>query len=69
MSDIGFVDNSAAILPRITARFVLLSLVAMARGVEVIWEQPGSSVTVDFPYVKWMALMVQPILWSYVRLS
>lgn len=27
-------------------------MVALARGVEVVWEQPGSSVMVEFPYLK-----------------
>lgn len=54
---------------RITSRFVLLSMVAIARGCQIVWEQPGSSLMLEFPYLKFMAIMIQPVLWNVTRLS
>ena len=53
---------------RITCRFVLLCLIAIARGAQVIWEQPSSSLMLDFPYLKFMAVVIDPVRWGKVRL-
>ena len=43
-------------------------MVALARGCEMVGEQPGSSVMPDYPYLKFMAVAIDPIPWGRVRL-
>ena len=54
---------------RITARWVLLGLLAVARGVQWGSEQPGSSLMPLMPYIRFAALSVNPIGWFSVKLS
>lgn len=51
----------------ITCRWILLAMVAICRGCEVLTEQPSSSLMLEFPYMKWLAVMISPISWSLVR--
>ena len=53
---------------RITCRFVILSLIAVARGLEILWEQPSGSLMPEFPYLKFMAIVIDTVLWGKVRL-
>ena len=53
---------------RITARFFILALVAICRGCELLVEQPGSSLMIHCPYVQFLALVIQPLRWAFVRL-
>lgn len=55
--------------PRITCRFILLGLVAIARDAFFLGEQPSSSLMTDFPYMLFMASVVAPLYWSKVSLS
>ena len=57
-----------AVTLRITCRFVILSLIAVARGLEILWEQPSGSLMPEFPYLKFMAIVIDPVLWGKVRL-
>ena len=54
--------------PRITCRFIILAMIAIARLCELIGEQPGSSLMPDFPYLKFMAVAIDPIPWGRIRL-
>ena len=53
---------------RITARFFILAFVAICRGCELLVEQPGSSLMIHCPYVQFLALVIQPLRWGFVRL-
>ena len=54
---------------RITARWVLLGLVAAARKVLFVTEQPRSSLMAYYAYVRYMALSIRPLCWQFVSLS
>ena len=54
---------------RITARWVLLGLVAAARKVLFVTEQPRSSLMAYYAYVRYMALTIRPLCWQFVSLS
>ena len=54
---------------RITARFILLAMVAVVRGCHLLVEQPSGSIMLDFPYWRFFALMIAPVAWGQVRLS
>ncbi|CAK8994457.1 unnamed protein product [Durusdinium trenchii] len=51
----------------ITARFVLLGLIAIARDAFFLAEQPSSSVMPSFPYMVHMATVLAPLFWGKVR--
>ena len=55
-------------LPRITARWVLLGLLSAARDVCFITEQPQSSLMPHFPYFRYMAMVVKPLPWKTTSL-
>ena len=54
--------------PRITARWLLLGLLALARGCQFITEQPSSSLMTICSYVRFLALIIRPHFWDHVRL-
>ncbi len=54
---------------RITARMILLLLLATVRGVVFLIEQPSLSLMMAVPYVKWMAKILTNITpWQVCRL-
>lgn len=55
--------------PRITARWVLLGLLATVRKCWFLTEQPRSSLMPYFAYIKYMALKIAPIRWGSISLS
>lgn len=55
--------------PRITCRWVLLGLIASARGCGFLCEQPRSSLMASFAYFRHFALAVRPMFWDQVSLS
>ena len=54
--------------PRITTRWILLGLIAAARGVFWITEQPRSSLMPALIYMKYAALVLRPTTWNTVTL-
>lgn len=52
---------------QITARWILLGLLAIARGCKFITEQPSSSLMTGWIYVKYLALIIRPIFWGNVK--
>lgn len=48
----------------ITCRWVLLGMIALARGVLFVTEQPRSSLMPMMAYFKYLALVVRPIAWN-----
>lgn len=55
--------------PRITARWILLGLVATARNCWFVTEQPRSSLMPYYAYVRFMAMILRPLPWRLVSLS
>ena len=56
-------------VPRITARWIILGLVATARKVWFLTEQPRSSLMPFYAYVRYMALIIRPLRWGLAYLS
>lgn len=51
----------------ITTRFVILAFIAIARGCELLVEQPAGSIMRDYPYMQFLAMSIAPVAWSFVR--
>lgn len=51
----------------ITCRFVLLCMVAVARGCQLLVEQPSGSIMLQFPYRRFFAVMITSKPWDTVR--
>ena len=54
--------------PRITCRWILLGLIAIARGCSWLTEQPRSSLMPFLAYFKFAALAIRPSPWESVSL-
>ena len=48
---------------------VSMGLLAISRGVEWMTEQPGSSLMPLVPYIRYVALAIDPVFWGDVKLS
>ena len=55
--------------PRITVRWIILGLIACARNVRFITEQPASSVMLACGYFRYMALIIRPLKWIVANLQ
>ncbi|CAK9034001.1 Putative rhamnose biosynthetic enzyme 1 [Durusdinium trenchii] len=51
----------------ITCRFILLGLLAISRAAFFAGEQPGSSIMLSYPYMIYMATILQQLYWDKVR--
>ena len=58
----------ASIDLRITVRWILLGLLATARGVQFLTEQPGSSLMPMLCYFQFVAMIIRPVTWNSVKL-
>ena len=55
-------------LLRILARWILLGMIAVARGCRCVTEQPQSSLMTACACIRYVALVIRPIFWGEGRL-
>ncbi|CAJ1438647.1 unnamed protein product [Effrenium voratum] len=50
----------------VTCRFVLAAMLAIVRNCEFLCEQPRTSLMQDCPYIRFLAMVIQPVFWGSV---